>query len=57
MKKLMAKIALNIALKAFDLFYNWVDANDDGKISKEELFAKAEIIDKKSRAIVKKLKR
>ena len=57
MKQMIAKIALRIAIVAFDLFYNWIDTDNDGCISKDELLGRAKIIDKKSRDIVKKLKK
>lgn len=57
MKQIIARIALSLAIRAFDLFYNWIDMNNDGKISKEELLKRAEIIDKQSRVIVRRLRR
>ena len=51
MKQLIARIALNLAIWSFDLFYSWIDVNSDGKISKKELMAKAKYLDAKTKKL------
>lgn len=56
-KAIAAKLLLNVAVWSFEQFYNWVDMDKDGKISKEELLEKAKVIDKQSRVVVKILRK
>lgn len=55
MKQLLVKIALRLAVWAFDYAYNAIDRDNDGKISKAELMKSAEWLDKRSRNLRAKL--
>ena len=57
MKRLLARVLLNVAIWAFDRFYKWVDKDDDGKLSRKELMDKAHYLDKATRNVYGKLKK
>ena len=56
MKTWLVKTLFRISIWLFDKVYDLVDMDDDGKISKDELFDTAKYLDKWSKDLVKKLK-
>jgi len=56
MKTWLVKTLFRISIWLFDKVYDLVDMDDDGKISKNELFDTAKYLDKWSKDLVKKLK-
>ena len=56
MKTWLVKILLNVSILLFDKVYDAIDFDNDGKISKTELFEAAKYLDEWSKDLVKKLK-
>ena len=56
METWIAKILLKITIWAFNFVYDAIDTDDDGKISKQELFDAADYLDKATSRLIYRLK-